>query len=297
MRALGLLPLSLYIVSLLARALLAGEISLLIFPESREVFQGGVVVINVSGEGLAGVRAFHRDREVSFFPTGESGSYRALLGVDLAERPGPMKVSISARGKGEKKVPLVMQIKKNNFLTERLSVSAAFDRFDEKTLERIRREKKRIVRLWSVSSRQRWWRGRFVAPVPGGITSQFGRRRIINGFPRSPHGGVDLRASQGAEVVAANHGRVVLRDHFFFSGKSIVLDHGGGLYTMYFHLSEFSGEEGSQVRKGEVIGRVGMTGRVTGPHLHWGVRLNRARVDPFELLKGVLGRTIPITKK
>ncbi len=254
-------------------------------------------MISVLGDGLAGVRAFYRDREVSFFPTGESGSYRALLGVDLAERPGPMKVSIRARGKEEKKVSLVMQIKKKKFLTEKLSVSAAFDSFNERTLERIRREKKRIVRLWSVSSRQRWWRGRFVVPVPGGITSHFGRRRIINGSPRSPHGGVDLRAPQGAEVVAANHGRVVLRDHFFFSGKSIVLDHGGGLYTMYFHLSKFSAEEGSQVRKGEVIGRVGMTGRVTGPHLHWGVRLIRARVDPFELLKGVLGRTIPITKK
>ncbi|MFQ5870289.1 MAG: hypothetical protein ACE5JC_10345, partial [Candidatus Zixiibacteriota bacterium] len=117
------------------------------------------MVIDVSGEDLAGVKAFHRDREVPFFPTAEGGSYRALLGVDLEERSGPMKVAIRARGMGEKEVPLVLQVKKRKFSTEKLSVAAAFDRFDEMTLKRIRREKERIVRLWSVSSRQRWWRG------------------------------------------------------------------------------------------------------------------------------------------
>jgi murein DD-endopeptidase MepM/ murein hydrolase activator NlpD len=88
----------------------------------------------------------------------------------------------------------------------------------------------------------------------------------------------------GSDVFAANHGRVVLLGDFFFSGYSLVLDHGAGLYTMYFHLSEFKVEMGSAVRKGDVIGLSGMSGRVTGPHLHWGARLNGARVDPFELL-------------
>ncbi|MBI3059358.1 MAG: M23 family metallopeptidase [Deltaproteobacteria bacterium] len=129
------------------------------------------------------------------------------------------------------------------------------------------------------------WDGRFVAPVSGGITSPFGLRRVVNGWPRSPHGGVDLKAASGTEILAANHGRVVLREEFFFSGKSLVLDHGGGLYTMYFHLADFRVEKDSQVRKGDLIGWAGKTGRVTGPHLHWGVRLNGARVDPFELLE------------
>jgi murein DD-endopeptidase MepM/ murein hydrolase activator NlpD len=86
-------------------------------------------------------------------------------------------------------------------------------------------------------------------------------------------------------VLAANHGKVVVRDEFFFGGKTVVLDHGAGLYTMYFHLDDFQVADGMGVRKGEVIGKVGMTGRVTGPHLHWGVRLQRARVDPMDLLK------------
>jgi murein DD-endopeptidase MepM/ murein hydrolase activator NlpD len=287
MRALGLLPPSLYLVFLLSRASIAAELSLIVSPESREVFQGGVLVISVSGEGLSGVNGLLRGREVPFFPSEGSSSYRALLGVDLAEKPGPVKFAIRTSGKGEKRVPVVLRIKKKNFSTEKLSVSAAFDRFDEATLKRIHREKERLTRLWSVTSRERWWRGRFIVPVPGGITSPFGLRRIINGSPRSPHGGVDLKGPQGAEVLAPNHGRVVVRDQFFFSGKSIVLDHGGGLYTMYFHLSDFRAEKGSRVRKGEVIGLIGMTGRVTGPHLHWGARLNGARVDPFELSEGV----------
>ena len=117
------------------------------------------------------------------------------------------------------------------------------------------------------------------------IRPELGLRRVINGLKRAPHNGVDLKAELGTEILAANHGRVVLRDEFFFSGKTLVLDHGGGLYTMYFHLNEFQAAEGANVHKGEVIGKVGMTGRVTGPHLHWGARLQGARVDPLALLK------------
>jgi murein DD-endopeptidase MepM/ murein hydrolase activator NlpD len=163
-------------------------------------------------------------------------------------------------------------------------VDKSFDRFDEATLQRIEKERARITRLWQLSSPRRLWEGRFIPPVPGAVSSPFGLSRIINGSLRSPHSGVDLKAPAGMEIIAANHGKVVLREEFFFAGKSIVLDHGGGLYTMYFHLSEFEVEKGSEVRQGDLIGRVGMTGRVTGPHLHWGARLNGARIDPFELV-------------
>jgi murein DD-endopeptidase MepM/ murein hydrolase activator NlpD len=120
--------------------------------------------------------------------------------------------------------------------------------------------------------------------VPIKVNSAFGFRRVVNGLARAPHEGVDLKAALGAPVVAANDGRVVLEDNLFFSGNSLFLDHGGGLYTMYFHLSEFRVPTGASVRKGDVIGLAGMTGRVTGPHLHWGARLNGARIDPLDLL-------------
>ncbi len=287
MRIQPLFSLPFLVVFVLVRTSFAAEPSLTIFPKTWEVYQGGVVSITVSGKGLRAVRVLRGKREIPFFPMATDGSFGALLGADLEEAAGAKKMVIKARGRADTEVPVFLRVKNRDYSTERLSVPASFDRFDEATLKRIRREKKRMTRLWSISSGQRWWEAPFVAPVPGAITSPFGLRRVINGSPRSPHTGVDLRAAEGVEIVATNHATVVLVDDFYFNGKSVVLDHGGGLYTMYFHLSDFRVKEGSRVRTGEVIGLAGMTGRVTGPHLHWGARLNGARVNPFELLNKV----------
>ncbi len=287
MRLQPLFSLPFFVFFALVQTSFAAEPSLTILPKTWEVYQGGVMSITVSGKGLRGVRVLRGKREIPFFPRATDGSFGALLGADLEEAAGAKKMVIKARGRADTEVPIFLRVKKKDYSTERLSLPASFDRFDEATLKRIRREKKRMTGLWSISSGQRWWEAPFVPPVPGTITSPFGLRRVINGSPRSPHSGVDLRAAEGTEIVATNHARVVLVDDFYFGGKSVVLDHGGGLYTMYFHLSDFRVKEGSQVRKGEVIGLAGLTGRVTGPNLHWGARLNGARVDPFELLNNV----------
>lgn len=274
-----------FTVLLIARASLAQapwDISV----SRREVLQGGVVQIGVVGENLAGAKALLRNQEMPFF-SADGGAFSLLMGVDLEERAGPMALAIRAVSKdGEKKAVIVtLHVKEKEFPRESLSVPAAFDRIDEATRRRIEREQAQLDRLWPSSGPRRLWQGLFLAPVPGTITSAFGLRRIVNGSARAPHSGVDLKASLGDPIVASNHGHVALREEFFFSGKSLVLDHGGGLYTMYFHLADFHVEKGAQVRKGDLLGRVGMTGRVTGPHLHWGVRLHGARVDPFELLE------------
>lgn len=281
MKAAGPIVLSLLFLS---RISFAGEAALSVALKSAEVRQGGIAEIKVLGEDIQAVKGLLRDQEIAFFP--EQGSFAALFGVDLEQRAGPIEIAIHGRSKnGDKREKLMtLRVKEKTFPREQISVPATFDRIDEATRQRIEREQEQLSRIWAVSTPQRWWEGRFLAPVSGGITSPFGLRRIVNGLLRSPHGGVDLKASLGTDIFAANHGQVALREEFFFSGKSIVLDHGGGLYTMYFHLADFNVEKGSQVRKGELIGRAGMTGRVTGPHLHWGVRLNGARVDPFELI-------------
>lgn len=241
--------------------------------------------ITVSGEELEEIEGSLQNRSIAFFPT-QAGVYFALLGVDLEQKPGPLEITVRVKSKEKEKwersVPL--RIKKKAFAREELAVPPSFDRIDEATRKRIEKERETLDRLWALATPRRLWEGSFLQPLSGGISSPFGLRRVINGYPRSPHGGVDLKASLGADVRAANHGRVVLREEFFFSGKSIVLDHGGGLFTMYFHLSDFAVEQEGLVRQGDVIGWAGMSGRVTGPHLHWGARLNGARVDPFELL-------------
>lgn len=273
------------VVWLLAVDVLAGEPQLVLSLEPVEVSQGGILQIKAWGKDIAAARAIFSDRDLLLVRE-RDGVFSAFWGVDLEERPRVLDFAVEIRTSSEEKWAkrLTAYVKAKEFPTETISVPPASDTFDSATLKRIEKEQAVLERLWKIHSANRLWEGVFAAPVPGGISSQFGFRRVINGLARAPHTGVDLRAALGAEVMAANSGRVVLKDDFFFGGKSLVLDHGGGLYTMYFHLSEFRAEKNAQVRKGEVIGLAGMTGRVTGPHLHWGARLNGARIDPMELL-------------
>jgi murein DD-endopeptidase MepM/ murein hydrolase activator NlpD len=270
---------------LLAVTVCAGEPQWVLNLEPVEVAQGGILQIRAWGKDIAGARAIFPDRDVPFERAG-NGVYSALWGVDLEQRPRLLDFAVEVRsGQGEKWAKrLTAYVKAKEFPREAFSVPPAADTFDAATLKRIEKEQAVLERLWKVHTAGRLWEGAFAAPVPGEVSSQFGFRRVINGIARAPHTGVDLRAALGAEVFAANGGLVVLREDFFFGGKSLVLDHGGGLYTLYYHLSEFRAEKNALVRKGEVIGLAGMTGRVTGPHLHWAARLNGARIDPMELL-------------
>jgi murein DD-endopeptidase MepM/ murein hydrolase activator NlpD len=151
--------------------------------------------------------------------------------------------------------------------------------------KRAAAEAARLRALYQTVSPERLWYGPFTRPVAGEDPGKgFGARRIINGKPRMPHSGVDFGAERGTPVVATNRGRVALVGDFFFAGRLVVLDHGLGLYTLYFHLDRVDIPEGSVVERGEQIGAVGATGRATGPHLHWAAQLGLSRVDPLTLL-------------
>jgi murein DD-endopeptidase MepM/ murein hydrolase activator NlpD len=269
---------------LAAAPALAGEAAVAVRP--AEIYQGGVAEMQILGGGLADLKAERGGTDVPVYRVAED-AYLVLLGIDLEQRPGPIDIALRGRGAGGAgwTKHVIVSVRAKEFPREEITVPESFDQLDKAMLKRIEKEQAALDRLWKTRTPGRLWDGAFVAPVPLTINSAFGFRRVINGAARAPHTGTDLKAALGAEVVATNHGKIVLRDDFFFSGLSLVLDHGGGLYTMYFHLSEFRAENGAEVRKGEVIGLAGMTGRVTGPHLHWGARLNGARVDPVELLK------------
>jgi murein DD-endopeptidase MepM/ murein hydrolase activator NlpD len=149
---------------------------------------------------------------------------------------------------------------------------------------RIAREAAEVARLWGQSSPDRLWNGPFVPPVPNVVASQFGARSIYNGQARSPHSGADFPSPIGAPVAAPNGGRVVLAKDLYFTGNTVILDHGLGLFSLLAHLSVINVHEGDRVTTGQEVGKVGATGRVTGPHLHWAVRAGGARVDPISVL-------------
>jgi len=215
-----------------------------------------------------------------YFVSGEQG-YIALSGVDLTVKPGKYPLVIES---GQKKSVRKIRVVKKWFGKEVLHLPPEQVFLSEEDLKRVEEEKQRLDVIWKEELQGRFWDGPFILPVKGRFGSGFGLRRIINGEWRSPHMGQDIKALEGTPVSACNTGSVVFIDELFFSGKSIIIDHGQGLYSMYFHLSEVSVSQGQEVSKGQIIGKVGATGRAMGPHLHWGVRLQGMRVDPMSLI-------------
>jgi hypothetical protein len=263
----------------------AGAIQLI--TPTEPVAQGVVVLISIKGLTTdSKVRGFWLGDPVEFFKTDE-GDYGSLLGIDLRLKPGtyPLKVNVSSPENRPLTLRKTLEVVAKDYGVQRLSLPDNMVTLDAETLQRVKKEGARFRQLWHRQSPKRYWRGSFVRPVPGKLSTPFGLRRILNDEPRSPHSGVDMRAPAGEPVLSTNHGRIVLVGEFYFHGKAVVIDHGWGLYSMYFHLSEVNVSEGDFVGKKTIIGLAGSTGRATGPHLHWGVRLGGARVDPLALLR------------
>jgi murein DD-endopeptidase MepM/ murein hydrolase activator NlpD len=283
-------------VLLQAGAVAAATRDKITWPRTIEVPQGELVEVHVSGDELVSVQGTFAGEKISFHETAET-SFSALLGADVDAKPSVSKLRLIARTRSgaERRADVPIHVLAKVFRQESFNVAPGFDQMSPETLDEIRREQAAFARVFASPEPVRLWDAPFARPVPHEASaSSFGSRRIINGKPRAPHSGTDLSAPAGTEVAAANHGRVALSGNFFFAGGSIVLDHGGGLFTMYFHLSELRVGEGTMVRKGDVLGLSGATGRVTGAHLHWGARLGNARVDPLQLLKKIAGPWPPV---
>jgi murein DD-endopeptidase MepM/ murein hydrolase activator NlpD len=230
-------------------------------------------------------RAFGRD--LPTFPL-DATRWRALLGIDIDTKPGSYEVSFVATSDGQTITATTeLDITPGEFGRRVLKVDNAFVNPPPPVIARIMREAAELEQLWMQSDPRRLWDAGFLRPVPGRANGAFGSRSIFNGQPRQPHGGADFLSPAGTPIQAPNSGRVVLARDLYFTGNTVVIDHGLGVFSLLAHLSVMDVHQGELATQGQTIGRVGATGRVTGPHLHWAVRINGARVDPLAILATV----------
>jgi len=238
------------------------------------------------------VRAFGRD--AAPYRT-RAVSWTALVGIDLDTAAGAHDVLVEADlPTGAAKAAQTLDVTSRVFPTRTLTVDEAFVTPPEAARARIDADARLLEEIWTQSAPTRLWSGPFVRPVRHPSNSAFGTRSVFNGQPRSPHSGADFLSPAGTPILAPNAGRVVVARDLYYSGGTVIIDHGLGCFSTLAHLSQRDVIEGATVKSGQIVGRVGATGRVTGPHLHWAVRVGGARVDPLSVIAIADGGTEPL---
>ena len=255
-----------------------GELTLF----SSEIHNGEAAVLRWQGETLSfGVVRFHD--EVFYLYT-DTGGAVALLPISLNTPAGDYPIiaaMVDLQGRTTT-AELVLRVNYKERLEEHLTLPERMVTPKGKTVARINRESRLLNEKYALRSTRLWTT--FERPVDDSVSSVFGKRRVLNGKPKSPHSGTDFRSPSGTPVRSISNGRVVLVADLYYTGQTVVVDHGEGLISLYAHLSKVMVEEGRDILMGEVLGKVGSTGRSTGAHLHLTIRLLETRVDPLALL-------------
>jgi murein DD-endopeptidase MepM/ murein hydrolase activator NlpD len=258
------------------RHALAGPAASAVWPRALAV-PGGVARLPL-GPAPARPQAFLGGIPVKVI--GDPIAWTALVGISLSAAPGDASITLRQADGSERRMGYTVAAK--NYREQRLKVAPGHVDLSPEDLARFERERQRsqeITQSFSEAPKETFDL-RMRVPVAGPRSSSFGLRRVFNGQSRNPHSGMDIAAATGTPVRAPMAARVIDTGDYFFNGNTVWLDHGGGLLSMVCHLSTIGVQEGDVVAAGDVIGQVGATGRVTGPHLHWGVMLNRTMVDP-----------------
>jgi murein DD-endopeptidase MepM/ murein hydrolase activator NlpD len=251
-------------------------------------FEPGQIILarlkDASGVKKVSIRFLDKAYELE--PSGEGGEPFTFIGLDLGLEPGAHVFGIMIYRKDGQTELLKKEFSfsAREFPVKKLWVKERYVTPPPEVQARIQWEAELLESIYGIITTQWLGDGKFILPHEGEMAPNFGERRIYNNVPRSTHSGVDIRAPYGSPVWAANSGKVVLARDLYFSGKTVILDHGLGLFTYYCHFSRIKVKRGDMVKKGDILGLVGSTGRSTGPHLHWGVKIQDSRVDPIALL-------------
>ncbi len=245
------------------------------FPKN-DLKPGGIAILPVANISQAEPRVFSGNDRVAVVQ-GKT-NWLAIVGISLDAKPGSHYITIrKSSGKMQKKY---FRVHKHKYRTQYLTIRNKNKvNPNKKSMQRILREmklKKRLIKTYSSVQPQL----NFIKPVSGRDSGRFGARRVFNKQKRKPHSGMDIAAPAGRNIRASSAGKVLYAGNLFFTGKVVYLDHGEGLISLYAHMSKINVKKGQTVNKGQIIGKVGKTGRVTGPHLHWSVYLNGHAVDP-----------------
>ena len=262
---------------------------------ARKIVSGNSLLIQVDSAGLQPpltgsiqLRLEHHVYKLYPHPLKPQTAYFAIIGIAYRSTPGPEIITLNwsnATGRHTHKLPITIVSGKHK--TDVLKVDGSRVTPSRQSIARAAKESRRLKMIYAHSSDTRLWHGPFRPPMESQITSPFGNRRVFNGRLKSYHNGVDFRAAVGTPVFAANSGVVRLAQNLFYSGNVVVIDHGTGIFTIYAHLSKIETHCGQFIAKGQRLGLSGATGRVSGPHLHWGVKLNGVAVDPMQFISTV----------
>lgn len=242
---------------------------------------GGIAVIELGQQATAPKVTF-KGKPVFVYAhggaDGQAPDWTAVVGIPLTTQPGRSEVSVNNKKQS-------FEVQAHAYKEQRLTVENKHVNPSEESLQRYRREAAEMGKVFtsfSAAQSQTW--PNMIWPAQGPLSSPFGLRRFFNGEERNPHSGLDIAAPRGADIIAPADGVVGTTGDYFFNGNTVMLDHGQGLISMFCHMDRIDVQPGQKIRQGDKLGIVGATGRATGPHLHWSLSLNNARVDPLLVL-------------
>ncbi len=252
-----------------------------IYPD--KIFIGDVAFIKISDINKNhNVSILFNDKEYFLDFDNASRSFLGLIAVKQETKQAKAKLQILLDNKTKTNIEL--NIHHKEFPTQHLTLPKSKVDLSKKDLERHYKEKDLISKVFDNANKHKIFNSTFIKPLNNKISTPFGVRRYMNNKPKNSHSGIDIKAKLFEPIKSINKGIVVLTGNHFFSGNSVYVDHGLGIISMYFHLSEIKVKKGDPVNKGDIIGLAGSTGRSTGPHLHWGIRVNNVKVDPQSLI-------------